>query len=101
MLLHRIEGGAEHGIGVSSAFLFGPINPAETATRPYSYIDHHRVLDSFIAKEDPFELYRTLGHIEDILLSRQYEFINLSLGPDLAIEDDEVHAWTSLLDSSI
>ncbi|HGF7182402.1 peptidase S8 and S53, subtilisin, kexin, sedolisin [Vibrio paracholerae 877-163] len=93
------DGGPEHGIGVTSAFLFGPIDPAETAARPYSYIDHHRVLDSYIEKEDPFELYRTLGHIEDILLSRQYEFINLSLGPDLAIEDDEVHAWTSLLDS--
>ncbi|RAW97472.1 MULTISPECIES: S8 family peptidase [unclassified Photorhabdus] len=93
------EGGPEHGIGVSSAFLFGPIEPGKTPARPYSYIDHHRILDSYIDKEDPFELYRTLGHIEDILLSRQYEFINLSLGPDLAIDDDEVHAWTSLLDS--
>jgi hypothetical protein len=31
-------------------------------------------------------------------LSRQYQFINLSLGPDLPIEDTEVHAWTSVID---
>jgi integrase len=38
-------------------------------------------------EEDPLELYRTLGFIEEVLLSRQYQFINLSLGPDLPIED--------------
>ncbi|GLP95351.1 S8 family peptidase [Paraferrimonas sedimenticola] len=91
--------GPPHGVGVTSAFLFGPIKPGTTPERPYAYVDHHRVLDENIAKEDRFELYRTLNHIEDILLSRQYEFINLSLGPDLSIEDDEIHAWTSLIDS--
>jgi len=33
-----------------------------------------------------------------VLLSRQYEFINLSLGPDLPIEDSDVHAWTAVID---
>ena len=32
------------------------------------------------------------------MLSRQYQFINLSLGPDLPIEDGDVHAWTSVID---
>ncbi|MBN2730266.1 MAG: S8 family peptidase, partial [Bacteroidales bacterium] len=91
--------GPVHGEGVTSAFLFGPIKPSQAITRPFSYVDHHRILDNNIHQEDPFELYRTLGHIEDILLSRQYEFINISLGPDLPIEDDEIHAWTSLIDS--
>jgi len=44
-------------------------------------------------------LYRTLGHVETVLLSRQYQFINLSLGPDLPIEDQDVHAWTAVIDS--
>jgi hypothetical protein len=48
--------------------------------------------------EDPLELYRTLGFVEQVLLSRQYQFINLSLGPDLPIEDTDVHAWTSVID---
>lgn len=93
------DGGPDHGLGVTSAFLFGPLPHDTEAPRPYSFVDHHRILDSEISGEDPLELYRTLAHIEDILISRQYEFINISLGPDLPIEDDEIHPWTSLLDS--
>jgi len=90
--------GLEHGLGVSSAFLFGPIQPNGTAARPFAYVDHLRVLDRDADKEDPLELYRTLGFVEQVLLSRQYQFINLSLGPDLPIEDTDVHAWTSVID---
>ena len=96
---HDYPGGPSHGLGVTSAFLFGPLPHDKEAPRPYSYVDHHRILDSEINGEDPLELYRTLTHIEDILISRQYEFINISLGPDLPIDDDEIHPWTSLLDS--
>lgn len=89
----------EHGLGVTSAVLFGPIEPEAEAQRPYAQVDHHRVLDAKIGAEDPYELYRTLGHVETVLLSRQYQFINLSLGPDLPIEDQDVHAWTAVIDS--
>lgn len=89
----------EHGLGVTSAVLFGPIEPDAAAERPYAPVDHHRVLDAKIDGEDPYELYRTLGHVETVLLSRQYQFINLSLGPDLPIEDQDVHAWTAVIDS--
>lgn len=88
-----------HGLGVTSAFLFGAIEPDEQAPRPYAMVDHHRVLDARSEDEDPYDLYRTLGHVETVLLSRQYQFINLSLGPDLAISDDEVHAWTAVIDN--
>lgn len=95
----NVEGGAEHGLGVTSAFLFGPIAPQNAAKRPFSYVDHLRVLDSKSEdEEDPLELYRTLGLIEQVLLSRQYEFLNLSLGPDLPIDDGEIHTWTAVLD---
>ncbi|WP_419149213.1 S8 family peptidase [Pseudoalteromonas 'SMAR'] len=90
--------GVEHGQSVTSAFLFGPLTPGMQAATPFSFVDHHRVIDSSIESDDPYELYRVLGHIEDILLSRQYEFINLSLGPSLPIDDDEIHSWTSLID---
>jgi hypothetical protein len=89
----------EHGLAVTSAFLYGPLPPNGTAHRPYSAVDHLRVLDADVDTEAPLELYRTLGKIEEVLLSRQYEFLNLSLGPDLEIEDTEVHAWTSVIDS--
>jgi hypothetical protein len=90
--------GPEHGLGVTSAFLFGPIQPNTLAGRPFAYVDHLRVLDKDAGTEDPLELYRTLGFIEEVLLSRQYQFVNLSLGPDLPIEDTDVHAWTSVID---
>lgn len=89
----------DHGLGVTSAFLFGPIEPGTPASRPYAFVDHHRVLDAQSDKEDPLELYRTLAHIETVLLSRQYQFLNLSLGPDLSIDDSDVHAWTAVIDS--
>ncbi len=90
--------GLEHGLAVTSAFLFGPIEPNGTASRPFAPVDHLRVLDRDADTENPLELYRTLGLIETVLLSRSYQFINLSLGPDLPIEDQEVHAWTSVID---
>lgn len=98
----KVEDVAEytnHGLAVTSAFLFGPIEPNGAAHRPFSLVDHHRVLDSSSDDEDPYELYKTLGHVEAILLSRHYQFINLSLGPDLAMEDQDVHSWTSVIDT--
>jgi len=94
-----VDGYVDHGLGVTSAFLFGPIEPSSEAQRPYSAVDHYRVLDELSGKEDPYELYRTLGHIEDVLLSRRYQFLNLSLGPDLPADDADVHAWTAVLDT--
>lgn len=97
----NVEPWLAHGLGVTSAFLFGSITPDKEAARPYSYVDHFRVLDSKTPSEDPYELYRTLAHIEEILISRQYTFINLSLGPELPCEDNDVHAWTAVLDSHL
>ena len=94
-----VAGYVDHGLAVTSAFLFGPIEPSGEAQRPYSAVDHYRVLDELSGMEDPYELYRTLGHIENVLLSRRYQFLNLSLGPDLPTEDADVHAWTAVLDT--
>lgn len=93
--------GPNHGLATTSAFLFGPITPGEKAQRPPAFVDHLRVLDQKSTHEDPLELYRTLELIEEVLLSRQYEFINLSLGPDLEINDNEVHSWTSVIDDHL
>jgi subtilase family protein len=58
-----------------------------------------RVLDVDTMKDDQQELYSVLERIQDVLESRpKYDFINLSLGPDLPIEDNDVHAWTAVLD---
>lgn len=92
--------GVEHGLAVTSAFLFGPISPNGVAERPYANVDHLRVLDRSTGRvdEDPLELYRTLDLIENVLLAKNYEFLNLSLGPELSVDDSDVHAWTSVID---
>ena len=88
-----------HGTAVTSALLFGPLQDGVTAGRPYASVDHYRILDADTMKDDQEELYTVLERIQDVLESRpKYDFINLSLGPDLAIEDNDVHAWTAVLD---
>lgn len=89
-------GFTEHGTAVTSALLFGSLEP-ERVNRPYAYVDHYRVIDDKAA-EDPIELYDVLARIQEVLSTRRYQFFSLSIGPDLPIEDDEVHSWTSVLD---
>ncbi|QDV85403.1 S8 family peptidase [Planctomycetes bacterium TBK1r] len=93
-----VDGYVDHGTGVTSAVLFGPLTKGEKLARPYGIVDHFRVLDEDSSK-DPLELYDTLNHIKNTLQSRKYQFVNLSIGPALPIEDHDVHAWTAVLDS--
>ena len=86
-----------HGVAVTSAALFGHINPKQAIPPPYSRIDHYRVVDEN-PNQNPFELYEVLDRIENVLSTKSYDFVNLSIGPQLPIEDDEVHAWTAVLD---
>ncbi|WP_071145736.1 S8 family peptidase [Bacteroides ihuae] len=87
----------EHGVSVTSAFLFGHIDPKKTLPQPYSYVDHYRVLDNSPG-QNPFELYEVLDRISNVLATNKYDFLNLSLGPCLPVDDDDVHAWTAVLD---
>ncbi len=91
---------ARHGHDVTSALLFGPLAPGKTAERPYAVVDHYRVLDTD-SDSDPFELYDALHRIDDVLRSRNYQFFNISIGPAWSVEDDEVHAWTAILDQHL
>lgn len=89
-----------HGQWVSSAFCFGPLKPGGSAPRPYSNFDHFRVLEDD-DRIDGEELYRVLNRIDSVLGSRSYDFINLSLGPDIPISDTDIHAWTSVIDDRL
>ncbi|WOI52980.1 S8 family peptidase [Parvularcula sp. LCG005] len=90
----------EHGVAVTSAALFGHINPKTPLSTPFASIDHYRVLDD-APNQNPHELYEVLERIEGVLGTEQYDFINLSIGPCLPIEDDDVHAWTAVLDDRL
>jgi hypothetical protein len=89
-----------HGVGVTSAFLFGHIDPAKPLGRPYAAVDHYRVLDT-APGQNPHELYEVLGRIDQVLVDKHYDLVNLSIGPRLPVEDDDVHAWTAVIDDRL
>lgn len=86
-----------HGSEVCSTYLFGPYDSeTQSMGKPYTNVDIVRVLSP--DDNDP-DLFEILGRIESVLSEKKYKYINLSLGPQIPVEDDEVHVWTSVLDS--
>ncbi|AMQ86890.1 S8 family peptidase [Pseudomonas glycinae] len=86
-----------HGSEVCSAYLFGPAQGADCSLgAPYTPVDIVRVICQ--GDDDP-DLFDVLTRIENVLKLKIYKYINLSLGPNIAIDDDEVHVWTSVIDA--
>lgn len=90
-----------HGLGVTSAALFGPLTKGAAPATPWATIDHWRVIDNAALADEGTQLYTVLRRIDAVLSQRQYDFVNLSLGPNLPIEDDEVHPWTAVIDQHL
>ena len=92
----------EHGLGVTSAFLFGPLSPVRSPERPFVKVDHVRVLDVNSGRQGPigYELYDVIERITSHLDQNKgrYSFVNLSIGPDIPVADDDVSYWTAALD---
>jgi hypothetical protein len=92
-----------HGLGVTSALLFGPLDPRIPPPRPLCHVDHVRVLDGVVGDAAVLQYIDVLDRILAVLDSNEgkYQFVNISLGPNLAVEDvedDEVTVWTASLD---
>ncbi|WP_321903940.1 S8 family peptidase [Paraburkholderia tropica] len=85
-----------HGSEVTSTFLFGSPKDGLPLPPPYMGVDHYRVL-SRTSGRDP-DLFDVLLRIRQALDSGKYRYANLSLGPRMPIDDDEVHVWTATLD---
>ncbi len=97
-----IPGGLDHGVGVTSAFLFGSIDTTGELPRPNCHIDHYRVLDtSSVPPESESDMFDVLDRIKEVLTTEKYDLVNLSIGPAIPIMDDEIHAWTAVLDHLI
>lgn len=88
-----------HGLAVTSALLFGHADPAAPLDTPLCSVDHVRVLDAATGANGDVMcldvLERILNHLD---ANPTYEFINISLGPRLPVEDDDVTEWTAALD---
>lgn len=93
-----------HGVNVTSTLLFGPIDPKQAALpAPRCRVDHHRVLPS---TDSPEQALDVLDRIITALRSarttgRPYRFANISLGPVATFFDDDIHEWTSRLDTEL
>lgn len=94
----EVEEGMRHGVSVTSALLFGPLNVGEPVPVPYAKVDHYRVLDEHSASDPQHELYPVLRRIVTALERETYDFVSLSIGPDIPLDDDDIHPWTAKLD---
>lgn len=93
----------QHGYWVTSALLFGHIH-SSTLADPLVKVDHYRVLDTNTGKGiNGLECLDVLDRIVSVLSDndKRYEFINLSLGPNMASTDHEVTLWTATLDQKL
>jgi hypothetical protein len=95
-----VPGFEEHGLAVTTSFIFGPLSPGGSAPIPYCSLDHVRVLGEKDAAGTDLQYVDVLDRIEAHLKKhgQQYQFANISLGPRLPVEDDDVTAWTATLD---
>jgi len=88
-----------HGLAVTSALLFGQADQGTPLDTPLCSVDHVRVLDAATGENGDVKcldvLDRILNHLD---ANPTYEFINISLGPQLPVEDDDVTEWTAALD---
>jgi len=87
-----------HGLGVTSALLFGPLERGISPSQPYAAVEHYRVIDAETTMDPQGHYFGVLNRIMGVLRQKPFDFVNLSLGPDLPMEDDEVHVWTASLD---
>jgi len=91
---------ARHGMAVTSATLFGHIRPDNVLQQPFTKVKHFRVVDVSDEK-DGLALPIVLTRIRDLLSRNEFDFVNLSLGPNEPILDDEISLWTAGIDDCL
>lgn len=91
--------GANHGHAVLSALLFGPLRSQNSLAPPSCRPSVVQVL----GRGDPqdLDLFTALSRIITFVENNDVEYLNLSLGPRLPIEDNEVHVWTAVIDDLV
>lgn len=86
-----------HGSAVTAAVLYGHVDSSGRLPSPAAVVDHYRVLP-VPASELDFDLNWVLDRIVDTVDSGSHSVVNLSLGPDMPVDDGEPHRWTAELD---
>ncbi|MGR6781817.1 S8 family peptidase [Moritella viscosa] len=85
-----------HGSRVTSAITLGEADVHNIHTGTVLPVDHFKVYSH--ADDLDIGLVDVLDRITDVLKSKKYKFVNISLGPEVPCPDDEPNLWTSTLD---
>ena len=92
------HGATSHGTAVTGAAIYGEVVPGKPLSRPASKAHHFRVFPGPPATSAVYT-YWVLDQIEKVIGNEHYPIVNLSLGPDVCVEDStEPNRWTSTLD---
>ena len=89
-----------HGTAVTATATYGLMIPGSRLPQPLARLDHYRIHppDHW---PDELSLVWILDEIERVAKQEDYTIINLSYGPDQAVEpSDEPDRWTFVLDST-
>ncbi|WP_330313280.1 S8 family peptidase [Streptomyces sp. NBC_00523] len=87
----------EHGSAVTGAVLYGNVQPGQQLSKPPVRATHYRCIPG--PAEDGTELYWLLDQIQKKVTEDDAMIVNLSLGPEVSVDDGEPHRWTAVLDS--
>jgi hypothetical protein len=91
--------GLSHGTLVTSALLYGSVDPSRPLETPAFTVDHYRVWPPPSSVPPDVDLIWVLDQIEDTLQRTSHRIVSLSLAPAFSCEaDEEPHIWTSRLD---
>ncbi len=86
-----------HGSVVTGAVLYGNLRNGESLPQPAAKAIHVRVTPP--DDEEDLDAYWALDQIRTFVEGHDVDIVNLSLGPDAPVEDDdEPHPWTLTLD---
>jgi hypothetical protein len=89
--------GVRHGTAVTAACLYGDVLANGALYPPAFAVDHYRVHPAPAGGN--VDAFWVLDQIEAVARRGTHKIINLSLGPNLSVEDDEEpHRWTATLD---
>jgi hypothetical protein len=91
----------KHGTMVTASVLYGADHgDSGTLSQPEVGVDHYRVLPPPPDPTFDLDVVSVLEQIERKVVDEGYKIVNLSIGPQVALEDDaEPHAWTARLDA--
>ncbi|MGW1150982.1 S8 family peptidase [Streptomyces rubiginosohelvolus] len=87
----------EHGSAVTGAILYGNVEAGSRLQSPQVRATHFRCIPGH--DNEGVELYWLLDQIQKQVADSDAMIVNLSLGPEVSVDDGEPHRWTAVLDA--